>query len=115
MLFFLLTFLVFVTQYLIPYWWVAAIDAILAAMLVGKSARGSFFSGFFSVGLVWLSYAYWLDAQNERLLSKKIAQLIQVPSPTYLLIITALIGGLVGGFAALTGYSIKAMGNRKYK
>jgi hypothetical protein len=53
--------------------------------------------------------AVWIDSKNESLLSQKIAQLFPLGGSSVLLIIvTALFGALVGGFAALSGAALRA-------
>jgi len=114
MLFIILTFLIFITQFIFSQWWIIVIDSFLAALLVGRTAIGSFFSGFFSVALVWFGFSYYLDFQNSFLLASKIAILLNLPNHYYVVAITTLIGGVVGGFSALSGYSFKALGKRRY-
>ncbi len=109
MLFIVIALLVFITQYLLDYWWLIAVDAFLAAILVGKSGLSSFLSGFLAVGLVWFGMAFYLNYQNEGLLMGRIAEMFFNMMPIWILVITAFIGGLVGGFAALTGFSLKSL------
>lgn len=109
MLFIVIALLVFITQYLLDYWWLIAVDAFIAAILVGKTSTYSFFSGFFAVAIVWFGMAFYLDYQNEGLLMGRVSEMIGLPSSFWVLVITSFIGGLVGGFAALTGYSFKSL------
>jgi hypothetical protein len=109
MLFLVIALLVFITQSLLYQWWIIAIDAFLAALLLGRSGWQSFFSGFLGVGVVWFGQAFFLNYQNEGLLMAKVAQLFQLPDDYWLLLITGLVGGLVGGFSALSAYSIKSL------
>lgn len=51
--------------------------------------------------------ALWIDVKNEHILSQKIAQLFPLGGSSFLLIlVTALVGALVGGLAAMSGSSL---------
>ncbi|QNP53534.1 hypothetical protein H9L05_08220 [Hymenobacter qilianensis] len=65
---------------------------------------GAFLAGFAGVGLGWLVLAGWLNIQNEGHLSHRVAELIPLGGSGWLLVlVTAVLGGLVGGLAALAG------------
>jgi hypothetical protein len=100
----LLTFLLsFIAGLYLP-WWSVAFVAFVSALLIQPKAGLAFLAGFLGVFLLWAALAYWIDINNESLLSQKIAQLFPLGGSSVLLIlITALVGGLVGGFAALAG------------
>ena len=104
----LLTFLLaFITGLYLP-WWSIAIIAFLAALLIQPKIGIGFLAGFAGIFLLWATLAFWLDTNNESILSHKIAQLFPLGGSSLLLIlITAFIGGLVGGFAAMAGSSIR--------
>jgi hypothetical protein len=89
-------------------WWSIAIVAFFAALLIQPRIGFGFLSGFLGVFLLWSALAFWIDTNNESILSHKIALLFPLGGSTLVLIlITALIGGLVGGFAAMAGSSIR--------
>jgi hypothetical protein len=109
MLFLVIALLVFITQTLFMHWWLIAVDTFVAALLLAKGNWNAFLSGFFGVGLVWLGAAFYWDYQNEGLLMGKIAQLFKLPAGEWVMVLTVLIGALVGGLSALTGYSLRAL------
>ncbi|MCU0445919.1 MAG: hypothetical protein MUE85_13490 [Microscillaceae bacterium] len=113
MLFVVIALLVFITQSLFYHWWLIVVDAFLGALLLGKNGWQAFLSGFLAVALVWAGQAFYWNYQNEDLLANKIADLFFLPNSMALLGVTVLIGGLVGGFSALSGYSIKAFWQTK--
>jgi hypothetical protein len=113
MLFIVIALLVFITQSLFYQWWLIIVDAFVGALLLGKSGWQAFLSGFLGVGLVWAGQAFYLNTQNEDLLASKIANLFFLPNSLALLGITAFLGGLVGGFSALSAYSIRAFWQKK--
>ena len=110
MKFFLATLLIALLSYiagLFMPWWSIALVAFLVALLVRPSIKMGFFAGFTGIFLLWAIVALWIDIKNEHILSQKIAQLFPLGgSSVLLIIITALIGALVGGFAAMSGASL---------
>lgn len=111
MRFVLATLLIAVTSFIaglyLP-WWSIAIGAFLIAFLVPQGIGRSFLSGFAGIFLLWGGLALWIDAANESILSQKIAQLFMLGGHSILLIqVTALVGALVGGFAAMSGASLR--------
>lgn len=89
-------------------WWSIAIIAFLIALLIPQGIGRSFLSGFTGIFLLWGLLALWIDIKNESILSGKVAQLFLLGSHSVLLILaTALIGALVGGFAAMSGASLR--------
>ena len=107
MLFLIILILSFASGYFLP-WWVVAIAAFLAAFFVGKTSAQSFWSGFAAVFIVWTVLALFKSIPNDNILAGRVVQLFPLPNNwIWLLILTALIGGLVGGMAALSGVLLK--------
>ena len=89
-------------------WWSISIIAFLSALLIQPRIGLGFLAGFTGVFLLWALLAFWIDSANESILSHKIAQLFPLGGSSLLLIlVTAFVGGLVGGFAAMGGCSIR--------
>ena len=100
--------LAFVAGLFLP-WWSIAIAALLVAIMVHQKAGKAFLSGFLGLFLLWAGLAWWIDMKNNGLLSKKIASVLPLGGNTILLIlVTGLVGGLVAGFAAMTGSYLRA-------
>ena len=111
MKFVLTTLLVFLLSFIaglyLP-WWSIAVVAFLAALLIQPKIGIGFLAGFAGVFLLWAVLAFWIDTNNESILSRKIALLFPLGGSTVLLIlITAFVGGLVAGFAAMAGSSLR--------
>ena len=88
-------------------WWSVAIIAFLVALFIRQFVGKSFLSGFLGIFLLWFVVAFWIDIKNEHILSQKIAQVFPLGGSSILLVlITAIIGALVGGFAAMSGASV---------
>lgn len=107
MLFLIILILSFISSYFLP-WWVAALIAFLAALFIGKTSGRSFWSGFGAIFILWVILALLKSIPNDNILAGRVIQLFPLPHNwILLLIITALIGGLVGGLAALSGILTK--------
>jgi uncharacterized membrane protein YhaH (DUF805 family) len=110
MLFLIILILSFASGFFLP-WWVVAIAAFSAAFFIGKTSGQAFWSGFLAVFIVWIVLALFKSIPNDHILAKKVALLFHLPGWGYLLVITGIIGGLVSGFAALSGVLLqKAFG-----
>jgi hypothetical protein len=93
----------FVAGIFLP-WWTIAPAALIVAMCIHQSPFRSWLTGFLALFLLWGILALVIDAKNQHLLSYKLAEIFQLGGSSFLLVlVTALIGGLVAGFAALTG------------
>lgn len=92
----------FATGIFLP-WWSIAVAAFIVALLIRQRPFLSFLSGFTGVFLHWGILSYLIDSANESLLSVKISKILSLGESAFLLIlITAFIGGIVGGLSALT-------------
>jgi hypothetical protein len=104
----ILTFLVaFVAGIYLP-WWGVALAAFLVAVIIPQKPFLSFLAGFIGVFLLWELMAWWIDNRNNSILSQKIAQLFRLNSTGLLILVTALIGAIVAGLAALAGSYLRA-------
>ncbi len=97
-----------VLQYFLP-WWTLMLGAMAAGYLYGKDGFAAFGAGFLGVALLWAIASMILDAQTQSILTNKVALLFPTKTPALLLVLTALVGGLPGGFAGLTGAMMKRM------
>ncbi len=90
-------------------WWSFAITTFIVLFFLHQSPGRSFLAGFAGMFILWAGNAIWIDMANNHLLSQKVASILPLQGSYILLIfLTALIGGLVSGFAALTAaYSRK--------
>ena len=90
-------------QVFLPWWSIVPV-ALALAFLVGRTGGRAFLGGFFGVGLGWAALAGYLNGQNAGLLAHRVAQLLPLGGFSVLLVlVTAAVGGLVGGLAALSG------------
>jgi hypothetical protein len=103
LLFFLILAASFILQLFLP-WWIIAPAAFALALWKGTSSRQAFWSGFGAIVFLWAATALVIHLRNEGILTAKIAGLFALPFPALMIVITALVGGLVGGLAALSGF-----------
>jgi hypothetical protein len=85
-------------------WWIFAIGAFLVGWAVPLHPFKSWLSGFLGIFLLWASLLWFSDAANYSVMSSKMAALLPLNgSSLALLLVSALVGGLVGGMACLSG------------
>jgi hypothetical protein len=94
-------------------WWSIAVVAFLVAILIQQPIARSFLSGFLGIFLLWAVLATWIDVKNNSILSQKIAQLFSLGSPFILILVTSLVGAMLGGFAAMSGSSLLIKSKQK--
>jgi hypothetical protein len=85
-------------------WWCVAIAAFVGGFAL--KSKANFLAGLLGIALLWLIKAWLLDASSSAPLAERVAAIFSLSKPL-LMLVTALIGGLVGGFAAMTGASLK--------
>ncbi|MBS1747731.1 MAG: hypothetical protein JST21_16325 [Bacteroidetes bacterium] len=89
-------------------WWSFAVSSFVIALLIHQKPLMAFIATFLGLFLLWGIMAIWIDNANNHLLSGKIALILPLQGSTILLIlITALTGGIISGFAGLTGSLIR--------
>lgn len=85
-------------------WWSFAITNCLIAFVIPQKPWVSFVTGFIGIAAIWGGLAMGIDRANNHILATKVAQILPLNgSYSTLIFITAIVGGLVGGLAALTG------------
>ena len=89
-------------------WWSIAIVAFIITILFPLKPVMSFVAGFLALLLLWGFLATWISVNNGHILAHRVSLLIfKTDSPFLLIMVTAIIGALVAGFAALTGSFIR--------
>lgn len=95
-LFLLLLIISFALQWVLP-WWILAIVAFALAFWLANRAAGAFWAGFGGISAGWLVLSLFFHLRNDGLLTSRVATLFTLPQPWLLLVVTAVVGGLVGG------------------
>lgn len=103
MLFLIILILSFAGSFFLP-WWAAAIIAFIMALIFGGNAGKAFLSGFGAIFVAWTILALMKSIPNDNILAGRVVQLFPLPNNwIWLLVVTAVIGGIVGGMSALSG------------
>ena len=94
----------------LPWWSIAVVGGIVAFVL--NTRVKSFLTGFSGGALLWGFLAYQLSSLNMDMLANRVSEMFMVNdliaktgalNATRLVYITAIIGGILGGFGAMTG------------
>lgn len=85
-------------------WWVVAIISFAIAFAIPQRAIMAFLAGFIALFLLWGGLSFFISQANAHLLAHKLSLLIiKTDSPALIILVTAIIGGIVAGFAGLSG------------
>ncbi|MCU0405043.1 MAG: hypothetical protein MUE99_10900 [Chitinophagaceae bacterium] len=85
-------------------WWMFAVGAFLAGWAVPVSAFKTWVAGFSGVFVAWAVLCFIANDSNNGILASKMSLILPLQgSGIALILISALVGALVGGFAAMTG------------
>lgn len=90
-------------ELLLP-WWSVAVAAFVGG-LIFRSGQ-NFIAGFLSIALLWLVTAIVIDTSSAAPLAERVARIFTVDK-LVLFVITTIIGGLIGGFAATAGSALR--------
>ncbi|MEO1256768.1 MAG: hypothetical protein AAFY41_18040 [Bacteroidota bacterium] len=99
------------TYFISPFtvWWIVMVISFVVCYIAPSSTLNAFVAGFLGAGLVWMGHAWNIDANNQSAFSTKIAEVMEVSEPILLVFAAGLIGGLAGGFAALSGTAFRQL------
>ena len=104
----LMAFLSFTACLFFP-WWSISVACFIVELLIPQKHWVAFVTGFLALFLLWFGLSFWISFKNSHILALKVSQLIlNTASPFYLVLLTALIGAVVGGFSSLTGSLLRA-------
>lgn len=101
--------LISLLSYLIELWlpsWHIVVCAAIISILIRNTSTASFFAGFVAISLLWMAKATVIDVYTHSIISTKMIALLGLPSPIMLILLTGLIGGLLGGFGSLIGQKL---------
>jgi hypothetical protein len=107
--FILIVFLGFAFGLYLP-WWSIALAAFIVSALIPVKPGWAFLVGFISLFLLWGGLAWYQSVNNNHILAHRMSQVIlKKDEPAQLAFLTALIGAVVGGFAALSGRLLRSL------
>lgn len=99
--------LAFLLQMALP-WWSVAIAAVLISLIISTKGSSSFIAGFLGIAFLWFALAMISDIRTDSMLIERVAAIFSLPNKFLLLLVTAIVGGLVGGFSSLTGSLLRS-------
>ncbi|NQZ01571.1 MAG: hypothetical protein HRT45_12990 [Bdellovibrionales bacterium] len=94
--------LVLSLSWMLPWWGFAAICFLLGHKM--KSAFGAFAKAFVAVFCVWGIVAYIENIQSQGFMAIKMSSMFSIPHPMLMILLTALVGGLLGGVWCASGF-----------
>lgn len=92
----------FILNLFLP-WWSIALAGLIFGFVFKEKALTSFLWGFTALFILWGSQAMYTHLANDGVLTGRIAEMLGVGSPLIVVLITGVIGGIVGGLSTLTG------------
>jgi hypothetical protein len=108
--------LIFVLAYVLELffpWYVIAIAASIMGYTV--RSRANFLAGFLAIALLWTFKAWMIDSEASAALTERVARIFSLENKYLLFVLTACLGGLVGGFAALSGAYLRPAKKKWYE
>lgn len=84
-------------------WWIVVVVALLVTLFTGLRPGRAFGAGFAGIGLLWLILSLVHDIPNDHILSSRMAALFHLPNYTMFVLVTVIVGGLVGGLGGWCG------------
>lgn len=91
-------------------WWSFAVVSFIIALLIHQKKWKAFLAGALALFLLWDGMSLMIDSRNGHILATKMANVFSMGGNYYLLIfITALVGAIIAGLAALTGSMLRSI------
>jgi hypothetical protein len=84
-------------------WWSVAVAGFVVASLIYQPPSRAFFTGFSAILLLWFGLILKINAGNENILAERVSLVTGIGGSLTLVIISCVIGAIVGGLGALTG------------
>ncbi len=99
-----------VLQQFMP-WWSIAIAGFIFGYLIEQSLKMSFWMGFIGIFFLWGGIALYVHIVNDGILSGRLAVLTGLPHGLLMVLVTALLGGIIGGLASISGRYLRQIIN----
>lgn len=113
LLFTLLSALLVVFLNIVTPYWVVMIALAVLAVLIRPSVWGGFFGGGLGMGLAWLGQTFYISAVTSSTLPDKMGALMGLGSGLSLMVLTAVLGFILGGFSGLLGVMFRNLVQKK--
>lgn len=84
-------------------WWSLAIVSFIVTLFINQRPGSAFVSGFLAIFILWILLTLLINAANGSILANRIGGMLGIgENPILLAFISAFVGGIVAGFAALS-------------
>lgn len=93
----------YLAQLYFPWWSMVVVAAVAGLLFSCKKSRKSFYAGFFAILISWSALAVFADTLNEGIFSDKMSSVLGVMTKPVLIVLPAILGGILAGFASMTG------------
>lgn len=94
-------------------WWTIAIVCFLIGLAFIEKTSHAILVGFVSVFLIWGLAALFKSYQNDFVLLNRMSDVLPFQYPLVTLIVTAVLGGIIGMFSTLSGYYLQTIKEKK--
>ena len=95
-------------------WYSFVVCAFIVALITSLKPGTAFLSGFVGLFVLWFILCFKIDNGNQHILSEKVANILPLNgSSIALMIVSAFVGGLLGGMGALSGGFARSVFKRK--
>jgi hypothetical protein len=102
--FIVIIILAYLLELFLP-WYSIALAAFIGGLM---NSRFNFFAGFLAIALLWTVKAGLIEAASSSDLADRVALIFPVKQKALLYIVMSLLGGLIGGFAAMAGSALRS-------
>ena len=113
LLFTLLSALLVVFLNIVSPYWVVMIALTVLAGLIRPSVWGGFLGGGLGMGLVWLGQTVYISTVTSSTLPDKMGALMGLGSGLSLMVLTAVLGFILGGCSGLLGVMFRNLVQKK--
>lgn len=88
-------------------WWTVAIVAVLSALFLKHKFAMSAMFGFLAGVLLWGGLSFYLDVENQHILSSRMGQVFGGLTSTTLVFLTGLLGGVLVALGSMLGAALQ--------
>lgn len=90
-------------QLYFPWWSMVVIAGVAGLLFAFDKSRKSFYTGFLAILISWSALAFFADTMNEGIFSEKMSSVLAGLTKPVLILLPAILGGIIAGFASMTG------------
>jgi len=101
----------YIAEYFLP-WYSIAIIAFVFGFLLRSNAN--FLAGLIAIALLWGFEMWMIDSIASTDLASRVSMILPIKQKWILITVTLFMGGLVGGFASLTGSLLRTKRKKSY-